>query len=243
MNTDCSRCLFYKDACSFNIPQLINNHYNVVKNNNSNSDYIENYSCSYAFSKDQYEKNKENLPENMVEFMRIANKLHYYLIISADELTDKEIIDMYEEKIKSLHTQPIKLSLISRIMNKNQIKNLIDYLREEAKEIDWKIHNLTIQQDDEQKLFDILNINVVKNVKNIWYVHSKSLDSLKDDLNYINFLSKVLKPKYPAIRKNDTDLDGLFISSDNLQLIKNEHEDKYVNFLQNNQTLVRKYYE
>lgn len=241
MNTDCSRCLFYKDICSFNIPELIKNHYNVIKNNNS--DYIEDYKCSYAFSKDQYEKNKDNLPEDMIEFMRIANKLHYYLIISVDELIDKEIIDIYENKIKPLHTPPIKLSLISKIMNKKQIKNLIDYLKEEAKEIDWKIHNLTAQQNDEQKLFDILNVNVVKNVKNIWYVHSKSTDSLKDDLNYINFLSKVLKPKYPAIRKNDTNLDGLFISSDNLELIKSEHEDKYVNFLQNNQTLVRKYYE
>ena len=66
---------------------------------------------------------------------------------------------------------------------------------------------------------------------------------LNEDLNYINFLSKVLKPKYAAIRKNDTNLDGLFIAMDNLRLIKNEHEDQYVKFLQSNNTIVRKYYE
>jgi hypothetical protein len=109
--------------------------------------------------------------------------------------------------------------------------------------IPWKLHNLLVQQTDKDKLFDILNTNLVNNTNNIWFIKNHDLDTLNDELNYINFLSKILKPKYAAIRKNDNDLDGLFIAVENLKLIKNEYEDKYLEFLQNNNTIVRKYYE
>ena len=74
-------------------------------------------------------------------------------------------------------------------------------------------------------------------------MHANSVDSATEDLNYINFLSKVKKPKYMAIRKNDENLDGLFISTNNLKVIKDEHGSEYLKFLQKNNTLVRKYYE
>ena len=240
MNTDCSKCIFSdNNNCLFNIVNLIKDHYNVVNKNGSN--YIESYKCSYAFSKDKYEEHKKDLG-NIKDLVVTANKLHYYLIVCCVGLSEKDIIDTYN-KIEQLHTKPQKLSLVCDI-KKSNIKNLIDYLNNKSITTDWKIHNLTTKNvPDTEKLFDILNTNVINTVSNIWYIHHSSISSIHEDINYINFLSKVLKPKYPAIRKNDINLDGLFISAKNLRLIKNEHEEKYIKFLQENNTLVRKYYE
>ena len=141
-----------------------------------------------------------------------------------------------------MHTLPTKLSIVCKFESKLETKILVEFLQNNLS-IPWKLHNLLVQQTDKDKLFDILNTNLVNNTNNIWFIKNHDLDTLNDELNYINFLSKILKPKYAAIRKNDNDLDGLFIAVENLKLIKNEYEDKYLEFLQNNNTIVRKYYE
>lgn len=244
MNTICKRCLFVNpspsEKCFFNIPTLLKkSDYSIRDTDGYN--VIENYDCSYAFSKEHYEKHKEELPENMIELIQEKNRLDYYLIISFDDEDNNTIISECD-KISTLHTMPTKISVLCKT---DKIKPLIQYFKTHKiyKDIDWKLHNLTEDYTDVDKLKDILNVNLIKTVNNIWYVHSRSLEAITEDLNYINFLSKVMKPEYPAIRKNDENLDGLFISSNNLKLIKNEHDQEYVDFLQENCTLVRKYYE
>lgn len=248
MNTECIKCIFAneindksKKDCEFNIPFLIQNDYDIDIKNNYN--YINDYKCSYAFSKEQRDKHVENLPENMVEFMQHANKLNYYLIINYVGVSTDQIISIFDNYISKLHTLPTKLSLICND-SIDTIKQIIEHLQNKvSKTIDWKIHNLISDQEDIDKLFDVINTNLVKTVSNIWYLHANSVDSATEDLNYINFLSKVKKPKYMAIRKNDENLDGLFISTNNLKVIKDEHGSEYLKFLQKNNTLVRKYYE
>ena len=226
--------------CFFNIPELLkNSDYKITKEDGYNT--IEGYTCSYAFSKEQHDKNKEELPENMVALLQQKNKLDYYLIVSFEDMDNEQIISECD-KILELHTIPSKISIICKTKS---VKSLIRYFKNQEiyQGIDWKLHNMSQTETDVVKLQDILNVNIIKKVNNILYVHSKSLHELNEDLNYINFLSKVLKPKYAAIRKNDENLDGLFISAANLKILKNEHEAKYVDFLQENSTLVRKYYE
>lgn len=241
MNTDCNKCIFNKDnQCEFNIPNLLDGNYIIYKKDNSN--YIENYKCSYAFSTKTFEEHKENLPSNMLEYVKYINRLNYYMVWDCEQLTVNEIIHNYQSYISQLHTPPTKLSLICQTKSKEETKTLIDFLQKSVS-IPWKLHNLLSNELDTDKLFDILNTNLINTVQNIWFIKNNDLNMINEDLNYINFLSKVLKPKYAAIRKNDTNLDGLFIAMDNLRLIKNEHEDQYVKFLQNNNTIVRKYYE
>ena len=248
MKTECIKCIFAnevndesKQDCEFNIPFLIKNDYDIYIKDNYNQ--INDYRCTYAFSKQQRDKHIENLPENMVEFMRYANKLNYYLIINYVGVNSDEIISIFDNHISKLHTLPTKLSLICND-NKETIKKIIEHLQNKvSKSLDWKIHNLVFDQEDIDKLFDVINTNLVKTVSNIWYLHASSIDSAKEDLNYINFLSKVKQPKYMAIRKNDENLDGLFISTNNLKIIKEEHGSEYLKFLQKNNTVVRKYYE
>lgn len=242
MNTECHKCIFNgaTNECVFQIPILLKDHYVISKKNNAN--YIENYKCAYAFSTDVYDKHKENLPNDMQAFIKDTNKLNYYMIWDCEGLNSHQIIELYEHHIFTLHTQPQKISIIAKLDSNDETQALLNYLKHNVS-MPWKLHHIIESQNDDDKLFDILNVNIINHTQNIWFIKADSMNDLTNELNYINFLHKILKPKYAAIRKNNTNLDGLFISVDNLKLIKNEHEDKYIKFLQENNTIVRKYYE
>ena len=185
MNTDCSKCIFLEDEeCQFDIPSLIEKDYEISEKNGSI--YIKDYKCSYAFSKKQYEDNKKELPDDMIKVVQHLNRLDYYLIIDCT----KNNIDTIKQKLKdiaNLHTTPTKLSIITDFQKKTIIKDLISYMSNKCGDvIDWKIHNLTSDQEDHDKLFDILNINIVNNVVNIWYVHLSSCEDMETDLNYLS---------------------------------------------------------
>ena len=219
MNTDCGKCIFNNNhKCKFNIPKLLSGQYIINKKDNNN--YIENYKCSYAFSTDIFDQHKQDLPDDMSEFMKYKNKLDYYMIWDCDNLTATQIIENYTTYISHMHTLPTKLSIICQFESKLETQILVEFLQNNLS-MPWKLHNLLLQQTDKNKLFDILNTNLVNNINSIWFIKNNDLDRLNDELNYINFLSKILKPKYAAIRKNDDDLDGLFIAVENLKLIKN----------------------
>ena len=127
-------------------------------------------------------------------------------------------------------------------LNKEQLKSTVKHYRSEMIS-DWKIHNLIIKdQSENERLFDILNVNTLQ-VDFIMYVHFESLSQLQEDLNYINFLYNVKKPNYAAVRKNDSNLDGLCLSANNLSILKREYSSKYIDFLSKNNAIVKKYYE
>ena len=137
------------------------NDYDIDIKNNYN--YINDYKCSYTpFSKEQRDKHVENLPENMVEFMQHTNKLNYYLIINYVGVSTDQIISIFDNHIGKLHTLPIPLICNDNI---DTIKQIIEHLQNKvSKTIDWKIHNLISDQEDIDKLFDVINTNLVKTV-------------------------------------------------------------------------------
>lgn len=240
MNTKCEDCYFSNSnyGCSFNIPDLIKDSYEIKKQDGYN--YIREYKCSYAFSKQSFDKYKDQLPEDIEEFVRQQNKLNYYLIVDASDELDDEILSI-SNSINTLNNIPHKISVITFI-DKEQLKSTVKHYQSEMIS-DWKIHNLIIKnQSENERLFDILNVNTLR-VDFIIYIHFQSISQLQEDLNYINFLYNVKKPNYAAIRKNDSNLDGLCLSTNNLSLLKREHSSKYIDFLSNNNTIVKKYYE
>ena len=81
IDTVCSICHFFEDdTCYFNIPTLISKDYKLEKKKNKY--VIENYKCSYAFSKKQFEIHKDNLPDNFIDYVRAKNIIKYYKLIS-----------------------------------------------------------------------------------------------------------------------------------------------------------------
>ena len=78
MNTICKRCLFVNpstgEKCFFNIPTLLKSSDYCI-NDIDGYNVIENYNCSYAFSKEHYEKHKED-PEFMK--MNCQRSREYY---------------------------------------------------------------------------------------------------------------------------------------------------------------------
>lgn len=241
MNTNCKDCYFSNttdSGCSFNIPELIKYDFDVKKIDGYNK--IQNYKCSYAFSKKSYSKHKDNLPIDMEEFARQQNILKYFLIIDCENQNETQIISIHNI-LSKLNNPPEKLSILGHL-NKSALKNVLNLLQE-IDSIDWKFHNLIIKkQDDTDKLFDILNVATIKQ-NFILYIHFDSIEMLQEDINYINFLYNVKKPKYAAIRKNDNDMDGLCISANNLSLIKKEHGSEYIKFLSQDTKIIKKYYE
>lgn len=246
MNTDCSKCIFSETGddtrCSFNIPNMIKEHYDISIVNNYN--YIDNYKCSYAFSKETYDKHIDNLPQDMMQLMREQNEVAYYLIINCEKCNTEEIEKIFIDHINNLLPIPKRVSIICHV-NKDDLKSIIEEYKNNK--ISWKVHNTTMKDlDDTEKLYDILNVNTKKDNEQILYIDYKSISDLQDDMNYINYLIHVRKPSIAGIRKSDDDLDGLCLSTSNLKNIKFEYkhtEKGYIDFLRKDNTVIKKYYE
>lgn len=243
MNTDCGKCVFANNndaKCYFNITNLIEKDKDISLRNGY--PYIKDYKCSYAFAKTIYEENKENLPEDISELAKLVrsqNSLSFYIIIDATEKSKNDICNILSDYIYELNVKPSKISIITKLESQD-LKECIEYYKN-IRDLTWKIHNLTSDMSDHDKLYDILNVNTTNG--QILYVKYKSLSSLHEDLNYINYLSNVKKPNYAGIKKSDFDLDGLCISSKYLKEFKFNLGDKYMEFLSKPSELIEYYYE
>lgn len=242
-NTDCSKCVFSffentNKKCYFNIPDLIFGDYTIKKN--GKHDYIENYECSYAFSKNMYEKHEKDFLK-IKEIIYEQNSLTYYLIVDCYEANRSEIANLFKDHIYELNTLPSKVSIITN-NNTEDVSYFLNHYQTNIKDTPWKIHNVLNEESEESRLFDILNVNTIKD-GHLIYIKYNSINTLQEDLNYVNFLARVKKPNYAAIKKRPEELDGLAISAKNLRLIKFDHKSEYINFLKNDDKLVRYYYE
>jgi len=247
VNTVCSLCYFFQDSdCLFNIPSLISKEY-TVEETDSNT-IIKNYKCSYAFSKKQFNKHKDDLSKDFIDYVRRKNAISYYLILNLVDKTVDDIFKIYDDYIDKLYIKPYEIS-IACVLNKEDILKFIDGMKKRNK-ISWKSHNFVNSTGnmDENNIFNtITGTNLEANKTGYLCYSRENFSELQEQINYVNFLATVKRPPGVAgLRKSTGDLNGLCLPIVTFKEIKSYSEKNnkyYMDTLKKDTEVIHPYYE
>jgi hypothetical protein len=217
--TQCDKCIFYSEDswCDFSIPEVISNKEILVNDQNHT---IENYNCGYAFGKDTFEKNKDNITkEELRQTILEKNKINYTLILNFDTLnkTIPEILDT----ISTLSFKPTNLICFGKTIQGDMVAAFEKYLN-----IPWKA-NKTLPHIDEQ-------ISVVSCVDTVLEKHNSkcflyisefnSFSELDDLINQIH-ISVVINHIHGIMLYSKNSLNGLFMTYDTYKILGSDKAD------------------
>ena len=247
VNTVCSTCHFFQDnKCYFNIPKLISKEYKLQEVEGKYT--INNYKCTYAFSKKQFDKHKDDLPKDFENYVRLKNAIKYYLILNLIDKQIDQIFEIYDKYIDSLFIKPYEISIACKL-KKEDILEFIDGMKKRNK-ISWKSHNFVNQETDtnENNVFNtITGTNLEADKKGYMCYISKNFAELQDQVSYANFIATVKRPKNMAgLRKSTKHLNGLFIPISTFKEIKSyceKNNEYYIDTLRNDTEVIHPYYE
>ena len=247
VNTVCSTCHFFQDdECYFNILALISKDYKLEKKKDKY--VIDNYKCSYAFSKKQFEMHKDNLPDDFIDYVRAKNAVKYYLILNLIDKSIDQMFEIYDKYIDTLSIKPYEISMACKL-KKEDILKFIDGMKKRNK-ISWKSHNFVNQKTDtdENNVFHtITGTNLEADKKGYMCYVSKNFTELQEQVSYANFVATVSKSKNVAgLRESTKDLNGLFIPISTFKEIKSyceKNNEYYIDTLRNDTEVIHPYYE
>ena len=247
VNTVCSTCYFFQDnKCYFNIPALISKDYKLE--NKKGKYVIDGYRCLYAFSKKQFDKHKDNLPEDFENYVRSKNVISYYIILNLTNKTVDEIINIYDNDIKTLNIKPYEISIACTLSKKNILK-LINKMKK-RNEISWKLHNFINDDDnanDNNIFHTITGTNLDSTKKGFVCYFNDNFKEITEQINYANFIASVKKPlNLTALRDSVGSIHGLCFPIKSFKEIKaycEKKEEHYMETLKNNTEIIKPYYE
>lgn len=250
VNTVCSSCYFFQDSnCLFNIPLLISKEYPVEETDNNI--VIKNYKCSYAFSQKQFDKHKDDLPKDFMEYVRSSNSIKYYMIINVIHKNCDEVIKIYDKYIDTLSIKPYEISLACTL-EKDGIVELIESMKT-RNQIKWKLHNF-VDDSSNANDFNILNTitgtNISADKKGFLCYFDKDFEEIQEQINYANFIATVKKTHtISGLRQELNSFNGLFLPIEIFKSFKNIHEEgekpgtHYLEVLKTDTTIIKPYYE
>jgi hypothetical protein len=227
INTKCKECMFAHSndknnsnpICSKNIIEQIKNLKKITQEDGFN--IIENYACRYGFSKDIYEKHKDNWdPQDFENRLQENSKIRYYLLLDCydSDLNFNDII----QKIPQLNIPPKSVSFMFRSLNfRPFIQEHQDFLLSNYKDIRWKAHNFLEEMPLEGGIDHILSTNAKNNNTSIFLVYNaKDIQFLDNDIRTINDnMILYQSPTIAVIDRNNT-LYRLAMSFENYKLAK-----------------------
>jgi hypothetical protein len=246
MRTLCSKCLFSDysdspDSCAMGIVSRIKNIYNIDKDEN-NFNIINEYKCLYGFDLKTYDENKENIGpiDELTQKIYARCEVPYYIVIFLEESGIDNLID----SIQALPIKPKYVSIV--VFANNNTKTIIEKLQKLNIVCEWKLHNFILEESKEKTLNIIFDTNAFNNNSQyIWVIdHTFGIKDIDKDINDINEIMTIYKPKTHMLCKTDTfSLNGLFISFENFKHLCKENELLISDGIQNTQgnILVYKY--
>jgi len=227
INTKCKECMFAHSndknnsnpICSKNIIEQIKNLKKITQEDGFN--IIENYACRYGFSKDIYEKHKDNWdPQDFENRLQENSKIRYYLLLDCydPDLNFNDII----QKIPQLNIPPKSVSFMFRSLNfRPFIQEHQDFLLSNYKDIRWKAHNFLEEMPLEGGIDHILSTNAKNNNTSIFLVYNaKDIQFLDNDIRTINDNMILYQSPTIAVIDRNNSLYRLAMSFENYKLAK-----------------------
>lgn len=232
INTNCAQCMFanqitpnnIENGCSKKIVSEIKNDKLITQDDN-NYNIIHNYACRFGFSKDVYEKHKDQFDGIDLNYKIQENaKLKYYLLL--DCIPEGPDIDHIIEKLHSSYIQPTKLSLMFRSLNNQHFSdNHKDLIPAKLPNTVWKIHNFLHELDIQEAVDHVLSTNLKTTSQYILVYKSSDLDNFISNIDYIN--NSIILHQKPniAMMKSLDSIYGLVISIPNYNMAKSIDND------------------
>jgi hypothetical protein len=223
IKTKCESCIFSSPVsggdptCKFNIIDYIKD----IKNININQDfyYIDDYVCRFAFGKDTYENNKEELKTiDLVQVLLDRSSIKYYLIM---ELSNEDCVDQMVDSINNLSILPKFISFVTfKYANHEQlIEKLSNKLN---KKIQWKIHKFLVDETIDHRIHPILDTNKRANNSHYFLVcKGEEASGLENYIMRINTMINIEQIKFHILMKDlSHSIYGIFMSFDHYGLIR-----------------------
>jgi hypothetical protein len=223
VNTSCESCIFAhpiseKIQCDCGIIDAISYNKEIINKNGFN--YINNYMCRLAFSKDTYQKNLDTLAN--VDIRSELSKrcqIRYYLVV---ELTSTDGTDIAKacDKINSSSINPMMVSFI--VSKSENINDTVDIIKTCINSnIQWKVHNFLNNETIAFKIVNIFDTNKRwNNTHYLMFIKDTSLINLNTNIITINEYINIQQQKYDILVRENNNLDGLFMTFDKYDTIK-----------------------
>ena len=210
-------------GCSKNIPQLISDIKNITTDDQG-FNIINEYACRYGFSKDIYNKHREEL--SSIDFekrLSYNSQVKFYLILDCNNTID---FDILSDQINNLSIKPVALSMIFRSSDQNIFSDAIHSKILNTKlsnnNIKWKVHKLIENSDLEFAIDHVLSTNMHPNYSShILVYHINDIDHLNDDINFLNQQIMLYQRPHIAILDKNLSLYRLCITFENYKVAKN----------------------
>ena len=208
--TQCDKCIFYSEEewCDFSIPEIISSKEIIV---NAESHTIENYNCGYAFGKDTFEKNKENITkEELTQSVLAKNKISYTLILNFDTL-NKSISEILET-INNLSFKPIQGDMVA--------------VFEKYLNIPWKANKILPHIDEQISMISCVDTVLDKHNSRCFLYISEfdSFSGLDDLINQIH-IKVVINHIHGIMLYDKNSLNGLFMTYDAYKILGSDKLD------------------
>lgn len=221
VNTRCERCIFSNPVSSGNpCENKIIEYIKETKKLKVINDFysIEQYSCKMGFSRDIYEKNKQEASLSEIKQKIVEEAcIKYYLIMDITECGPKDIKTL----CKKLLSLDIKPAFISFIMfpdesNKKKIETLKKYA---DNTLMWKAHSFIENISIDDAIHASLDTNFYKNDSRFILIYDpQDISELNLDINTINSEINIMQKFFHyGKKKKRKKLNGLFIHFDNYQ--------------------------
>lgn len=219
--TECNKCVFFTEEtwCDFSIPETISNT-DIIVNKNNNT--IENYSCGYAFGKDTFQKNKDNLTkEELKETILKKNHISYTLIINFDSINKS--IEYIINTINSLNFTPTNIVCFGKTIEGDMVAAFEKYIS-----IPWKASKILPHLDEQISLISCVDTVLDKyDSRCFLYVSEQdSFDQLNELINQIH-ISVVINHIHGIMLYNKNSLNGLFMTYDSYKILASDKLDLF----------------
>lgn len=219
--TECNKCVFFSEDtwCDFSIPETISS-LDITVNKNDHT--IENYNCGYAFGKDTFQKNKENLTkEELKEAILKKNHISYTLIINFDSINKsiEEIINT----VNSLNFIPANIICFGKTIEGDMVAAFEKYVT-----VPWKASKILPHLDEQISLISCIDTILDKhNSRCFLYVsENDSFNQLDELINEIH-ISVVINHINGIRLYNKNSLNGLFMTYDSYKILGSDKLDLF----------------
>jgi hypothetical protein len=206
-------------GCQRDIIKKIIDHKDITLDS-SNYNTIHNYACRFGFSKEIYEKHKEEF-DKIDLLSKIDNnaKLPIYLIM--DCVPEGPDVGLIIDHLSQSNFHPKFMSMLFRNKSNQTIDTIYDNISSKIPNTTWKIHNFLEDMSLNDSIDHVLSTNLSKSQCSYLLVYKSSdYEHLNTDLLNINESVVLHQMPHIAMVKNLDNLYGLTISVQNYIVAK-----------------------
>ena len=199
--TLCSRCIFadmsVDTGCFFKIPGFIKE-YKVIKKDEDGYNTIEDYTCSYAFSKKIYEDNPESIgsKEDLIEQIKVNNTIKYTICLFAEGDSDRTLAVL--RKIKNLSIHPLHIQIVGLADNMDKIYKKLEKGNILPKNTTWKCNGFYVHTN----YYDMIRAatatnNQLKSIPFLLFANENTIDKIEKNniIGLINHLVYTIRDR------------------------------------------------